>query len=158
MDICTAYVSLGGDPGSIVVRGSHNPLTWPEIGLLQFLHGENSVFNVKVIGEISRHRNSEKERLIGIYGEMPVAMVYPGRTPIGMEMKMPGGPDPDDTDEDIENDMRDISEIEFDEKMTALASNEGSRGKRKKKQIAESGAVIVLPGGKEVPIPQEEDV
>ena len=158
MDICTAYIALGGDNGSIVVRDRFNPLTWPEIGLLQFLHGETSVFNVKVIGEISRHRNSEKERLAGIYGEIPVGMVYPGRTPIGMEMKMPGGPDPDDTEEYGENDLRDLSEIEFDEKMTALASEEGAKGKRRKKQIADSGAVIVLPDGKEVPIPKDEDV
>jgi len=158
MDVCTAYVSLGGDPGSIVVRGRHNPLTWPEIGLLQFLHGETSVFNVQVIGEISRHRNSEKERLIGIYGEIPVAMVYPGRTPIGMEMKMPGGPDPDDTDEDIENDLRDISEIEFEEKISAHGAGKKGGDKRTRQRIRESGAVLVLPGGKEVELPKDEDV
>jgi len=100
MHICTAYIMLGGDQGSVVFRGPDNPVSWPEVGVLQTLHGEECVFNINVIDDIVRHRAAEKVRLQAIYGTEVVEKIYPGRSP-SIEMQIPGedpkrpGRDPD---------------------------------------------------------------
>lgn len=94
MHLCTAYVMLAGDQGQVVFRGEHDPVSWPEIGVLQVLHGEDSVYNIEVINEVDTTRQAEKRRLAEIYGETVVENVYPGRSPM-MEEEVPGhGSDP----------------------------------------------------------------
>lgn len=95
MHMCTAYIALGGDTGNVVFRGPHDPVSWPEIGLLQFLHGEEHVFNAEVVGEEKTNPYAEKERLRRVYGDV-VENVYPGRAPY-MEMDMPGADVPKPT-------------------------------------------------------------
>lgn len=88
MHLCTAYIALGGDSNNVIHRGPLDAVSWPEIGLLQFLHGEQSVYNCEVCGEVQVRPADEKARLIGIYGDV-VEAVYPGRAP-ALEMEMPG--------------------------------------------------------------------
>src|SRR5262245_53269515 len=126
MDMCTAHIALGGDIGSIVVRDQFNPVSWPEVGVLQFIHGEEAVFNVKVIETFARHKGVEKERLKGIYGDGPVEMIYPGKSPM-MEMHMPGPRDPDDEDDE---DTGDISEEELEANIAAMTSKKRGRPKK----------------------------
>ena len=89
MHICTAYIMLGGDQGSVVYRGPDNPVSWPEIGVLQTIHGQDCVYNIEVIEEVTRHRAAEKLRLQRIYGDGIVEAIYPGRS-AAIEMQVPG--------------------------------------------------------------------
>lgn len=89
MHLCTAKIALGGDTGNVVHRQAHKPVSWPEVGLLQWMHGEESVFDVEVCGEVEATRAGEKARLVEKYGRDVVEMVYPGRAPM-LEMEMPG--------------------------------------------------------------------
>lgn len=89
MHLCTAKVMLGGDPLNVMHRGEHDPLSWPEIGVLQYLHGEDAVTDIKVCGELDTSRGMEKQRLVTIYGHDTLELVYPGRAP-ALEMEMPG--------------------------------------------------------------------
>lgn len=89
MHLCTCRILLGGDALNVLVRGEHAPVSWPEVGVLQFLHGEESVSEMKVCGEMETTRTLEKERLITIYGRDVIELVYPGRAP-ALEMEMPG--------------------------------------------------------------------
>jgi hypothetical protein len=89
MHLCSAHIMLGGDTGNVLVRGADNPVSWPEIGLLQFLHGEESVFNITALEAVQTTPAKEKDRLSRIYNPSTVDMIYPGRVPV-MEMTMPG--------------------------------------------------------------------
>ena len=88
MHLCAAHIALGGDTNNVVFRGPDNPVSWPEIGIIQFLHGEEAVYNIEVIGERDARPAIEKERLLLLYGPS-VNEIYPGKVPV-MEMEMPG--------------------------------------------------------------------
>jgi hypothetical protein len=88
--MCTVYVALGGDENNIVYRDHTSPVSWPEIGVLQYTHGEEAVFNPEVVGEVDTTCVKEKKRLELIYGPGVVNEVYPGRSPM-FELNMPGG-------------------------------------------------------------------
>jgi hypothetical protein len=80
--IVTCKVQLGGDPGSIVVRGESRPVPYPEIPILRHLHGDTNVFDVEVCGLVPRSAGSvEKNRMATIYGREAVEHVYPGGSP-----------------------------------------------------------------------------
>jgi hypothetical protein len=51
------------------------------VAVLQYLHGEESIYNLKYVSSFPTTAEQEKLRLIGIYGEEPVNEVYPGRRP-----------------------------------------------------------------------------
>ena len=116
MHICTAYIMLGGDQGSVVYRGPDNPVSWPEVGVLQTLHGEDCVFNIEVIDEVVRHRAAEKLRLQRIYGDGVVEAIYPGRSPT-IEMQVPGhdpkkpvrDPDADENEDENPAEYEDVN-------------------------------------------------
>lgn len=98
MHLVTAFIALGGDHNNIVHRGPREPVSWPEVGLLQFIHGEQSVYNCEVCGEVEVRPAVEKSRLASIYGDV-VEAVYPGRAP-ALEMEMPGAEVPKPTKPD----------------------------------------------------------
>lgn len=152
MDICTAYVSLGGDAGSVVVRDKYNPLSWPEIGLVQFLHGRESVYNVEKIGAIQRHATKEKQRLQSIYGEAPVEIIYPGHRPM-MEMDMPDFVE-------VEDDIDDPADSGLDLAMTSEEEASFIAGKRRTTPKTKKGKkpVLVLGDGKEIDMSQPPEV
>lgn len=90
MHLVSCYIALAGDTQQILVRGPYDTVSWPEVGVLQTIHGEDAVTNIKVEGEdLDATRTSEKLRLVGIYGAQVVENVYPGRAPM-IEMEMPG--------------------------------------------------------------------
>lgn len=90
MHLVSCKIMLGGDPQQIVYRGPFDTVSWPEVGVLQSIHGEDSVLEIKVEGlNAEATRPAEKLRLIGIYGGDVVENVYPGRNPM-MEMLVPG--------------------------------------------------------------------
>ncbi len=89
MHICTCSVMIAGDVGNIMVRGPANPVSWPEIGVLQFLHGEEAIFNISAVRAVKTTGAQEKQRLGGIYNPAIVDSLYPGKSPV-MELEMPG--------------------------------------------------------------------
>lgn len=80
--IVTCKIQVGGDLGTVVVRGRSRPVPYPEIAVLRHLHGETNVFDVEVLGLVARSAGSvEKNRMATIYGKEPVEHVYPGGSP-----------------------------------------------------------------------------
>lgn len=90
MHLVACIIALGGDTGQLLHRGPHDPVSWPEVGVLQMIHGEDAVTDFTVVSEDDdATRQSEKLRLVSIYGAGIVEQVYPGRNPM-MELTMPG--------------------------------------------------------------------
>jgi hypothetical protein len=86
-------VRLAGDLGYVVPRDNFNPVSWPEIDVIRFIHGEDAVVEIKPIARVNQTAKQEKERLRLIYGPT-VEDVYPGKNP-QMELDMPGAKLPD---------------------------------------------------------------
>lgn len=76
---CRCRINLAGQNCHIVVYDEHNPLTWPEVRVLQQLHGDENVMDIVPVklGDVVPAR--EKDRLIGQYGYRVVEAVFPGR-------------------------------------------------------------------------------
>jgi hypothetical protein len=78
-------VALDGDIRQTVHRGIDSPVTYPELLILTYLHGEDSVSNQRVIGEVERDQDDERKRLRRAYGSdgngrFHVDTVFPGST------------------------------------------------------------------------------
>ena len=93
MDFVACKISLGGDTANVLYRGPDNPVSWPEIRVLQYLHGENNVFDCEFAYSEHAVTQAEKMRLLGLYGAEPVNICYPGARPM-MEMDFPGDREP----------------------------------------------------------------
>ena len=89
MDYVTAKIQLGGEAGHIMYRGPDNPVSWPEVRVLQHLHGDEAVFDCEFVRTDQVNAQAEKMRLLSIYGAEPVNLIYPGQRPV-LEMKFPG--------------------------------------------------------------------
>src|SRR5262245_48340111 len=79
-------VALGGDHGNVVVRNRFDPITFPELGLLQYMHGEDAIYDIHVVGTAEMTNVDLLERLAVLYRSEYVQAVYPGnrpRLPIG---------------------------------------------------------------------------
>jgi hypothetical protein len=88
MHLCTCKIALNNDLQQVVHRNRFEPVSWPEIGVLQFIHGEQAIYDPLPVDEIETTPREERERLQLIYGDV-VGQIYPGRNP-NMEMEMPG--------------------------------------------------------------------
>lgn len=71
-------VALAGDIRNVVHRGVDNPVTFPERCVLEFLHGEGAITNVRDMGEVQRHQGDERKRLNAIYGSGIIDQLFPG--------------------------------------------------------------------------------
>ena len=89
MHFVSCKVRLAGNMGMEVVRDAFNPVSYPEVEVLRFIHGDDAVLDVKVIGEAEQSARDEKERLSLKYGTGVVETVYPGRNPSALELEMP---------------------------------------------------------------------
>ena len=74
-------VALGGDTDNIVVRGRSRPILFPELMVLQFLHGEDAITDVHVVGTCEMSMEEALTRLRVIYNSEEVAKVFPGARP-----------------------------------------------------------------------------
>ena len=69
--LLTALVALGGDKNNIAPRGADAPITYPELLLLQAIHGgDDSVMDVVEIGAVERDPKEELSRLTVAYGSI----------------------------------------------------------------------------------------
>ena len=93
MDYVTAKIALGGDQLHIMYRGPDNPVSWPEVRVLQRLHGDDSVFDCDFVRSEQSNVQMEKMRLVGVYGVEVVNLIYPGARPL-IDMEFPGDRDP----------------------------------------------------------------
>jgi hypothetical protein len=72
-------------------------VSWPEVGLLQFLHGDDAVYGCEYVRSERSTAQQEKDRLMSIYGREPVELVYPGRRP-NIDGNFPGDKPDEGTD------------------------------------------------------------
>ena len=93
MDYVACKVALAGDVANIMYRGPDNPVSWPEIRVLQDLHGDDNVFDCEFVSSDSSTAQAEKMRLLGLYGSEAVNRCYPGARPL-MELDFPGDKEP----------------------------------------------------------------
>jgi hypothetical protein len=80
-EVADVLVALGGDIGNTVPKR----VTAAEIALLQMIHGNDAITEVKLIGTVSRAQRAERSRLQAIYGgaknnqgEPLIEKLYPG--------------------------------------------------------------------------------
>ena len=74
-------VALAGDREQVVYRHRHDPILFPELIVLQFIHGEDAVTDVHVVGTCEMAIEEAWMRLLTIYGEDAVKAVFPGARP-----------------------------------------------------------------------------
>jgi len=82
MQIANIMLALGGDKGNTVPKLG---VTAAEIPVLQVLHGEDAVTEIRPTGDISRSNRDERARLLEVYAKWhdgkdisPVSVLYPG--------------------------------------------------------------------------------
>lgn len=85
MHYCTATIRLAGEQYTIVERDTFSPISWPEVEVIRFLHGDDAVLNVKPFVRVEKNAKEEKERLRAKYGPV-VEDIFPGRNP-SMELE-----------------------------------------------------------------------
>ena len=79
-------VALGGDKDNVVYRHRGNPVAYPELGILQHMHGDDSVYDIAVVGTCEMPSEEMLARVRTIYDGDYVKAVYPAARP-----KLPTG-------------------------------------------------------------------
>lgn len=74
-------VSLGGDHGNQVYRDRSRPIVFPELPILQQMHGEEAVTDVHVVGVWNTTNEEVLQRLQTIYEPEVIREVFPGARP-----------------------------------------------------------------------------
>jgi hypothetical protein len=110
---CTCKINLSGQNYHTVLFGQFNPVTWPEVQVLQMLHGDENVMDIMPVGIGEVWPAEEKNRLVSIYGPKVVEACFPGRAfrmeymmtedenlPRYADGKLVGPNDPPDEEED----------------------------------------------------------
>jgi hypothetical protein len=87
MHFCRAKILIGGDVRNSMARSEFNPVSWPEIEVLNEVHGKGSVEDIQPFVSVKQKPKDERDRLAMIYGEEAVKAVWGGRNaPDEMEM------------------------------------------------------------------------
>lgn len=92
--LLTCSIALAGDLGNVMVRGAWKPVTYPELIVLQFMHGENAITEIFECGRTEeRDPREEKTRLMVLYGgDLVDKQLFPGhmsQLPIANERYKP---------------------------------------------------------------------
>jgi hypothetical protein len=74
-------VALGGDEQQIVHRGGLFAVTYPELIVLQFVHGDEAVTDAYEQGTVERENADELARLRAIYSKKVCQDIFPGANP-----------------------------------------------------------------------------
>lgn len=90
--LCTCMIDVGNEKLCIIYRDETNPVPWPEVRVIQEMHGEDAVFDITPVALGERETPArEKERLVLKYGRDAVEAVYAGKA-YHMEFFVPGWP------------------------------------------------------------------
>lgn len=90
--LCGCMVDLNNERFTSVAFDETNPVPWPEIRVLQEIHGEEAVYDIFPVALGPRESASrEKTRMVIKYGRDIVENVYAGKA-FQMEWFMPGWP------------------------------------------------------------------
>lgn len=90
--LCECMIDINNEKFNVIQRGAENPVPWPEILVLQAVHGDQAIFDIRPIALGPRETPArEKERLTLRYGRDIVESVYAGKS-FHMEWFMPGWP------------------------------------------------------------------
>lgn len=81
MHFCTGFVAVAGDREQIAFRGLFDPISWPEIEVLRFVHGDDAVTDVKPFVAVDQSHKDEVTRLQLRYSPKTIGEVFPGRAP-----------------------------------------------------------------------------
>lgn len=76
MHWCTCRVNLNGQNLTHVMFSPEDAVSWPEVQVLSFLHGEENIYDIKPISIAEINSRIEKDRLLAKYG-MVVERVFP---------------------------------------------------------------------------------
>ena len=76
--LLSADIALGGDILNVVARHAGIPVTYPELLILRYVHGEGAVTNVFDVGWVEREDADERQRLKETYGEKARDKLFPG--------------------------------------------------------------------------------
>lgn len=74
-------VALGGDQGNTVYRHRAIPIVFPELPILQYLHGDDAVTDIAVVGAWETTNDEVLHRLSTIYDPQVIKDVFPGTRP-----------------------------------------------------------------------------
>jgi len=90
--LCECHIDLAGEKLQILWKGFPDLVPWPEIKVLQEVHGENSVYDIQPVALGPRESAlDEKARMVRKYGRDVVELVYAGKSFL-MEWFAPGWP------------------------------------------------------------------
>lgn len=89
MHFCRAKIAIGGDNMNVFNATEFDPVSWPEILVLQAVHDETSVTDVEPFATVQQSSRDERQRLSEKYKEKIVAEVFGGRQGPN-EMEAPG--------------------------------------------------------------------
>lgn len=80
-------VAIGGDILNVVARHAFNPVTYPEMLILKFIHGQSAITDIYDVGHVEREDADEMQRLQETYGYKVVREnMFPGAG-----VRLPGG-------------------------------------------------------------------
>jgi hypothetical protein len=74
-------IALGGDQGNQVYRDRTRPIVFPELPILQYLHGEEAVTEIYTVGTWDTPNDEVLARINTIYAPEVVQAVFPGARP-----------------------------------------------------------------------------
>lgn len=89
MHFCRAKIAIGGDSMNIFNAAEFDPVSWPEILVLQAVHDETSITDVEPFAVVEQSSRDERQRLAEKYKEQIVSEVFGGRQGPN-EMEAPG--------------------------------------------------------------------
>ena len=86
MDYVTAKIALGCDVANVMCRGPDRPVSWPEVTVLQFLHGDDAVYDCEFVSSEVQSAQAEKRRMLGISIAILVVIVIGIATALATEV------------------------------------------------------------------------
>ena len=67
MHFCTARIAIAGDHQNVYSATEFDPISWPEIAVLQYLHGDQSITEVVPFAVAAQTSREERSRLAEKY-------------------------------------------------------------------------------------------
>jgi hypothetical protein len=78
---CLIALGGGSQPDTVVYRDRTRPIVFPELPILQFMHGEEAVTEIHVVGQWDTTNEEVLQRLQTLYEPDVIKEVFPGARP-----------------------------------------------------------------------------